>query len=208
MERTPNRPRLSDADILTALRDNNNVRRYAARSLGLSESVLGNRLHRMQKAGVHVPRSARRRTPCVGRQQANGGHPPPVISAEQPRADAPGSPDHRRRTLAEILAFDSKLAAHPLLDAAIQGERRQAERRRIEIHEAWWRTRVEVVDFPPPVEMGEGIFRQILVIDINQRLARGEIERIFALGVRAMHEARGEVAGEFQGVRLREARLR
>ncbi len=210
MAGTTKRPRFSDADILAALKDTNNVRRYAARSLGISESLLGSRLSKMQKAGITVPRSGWR--PQKGRAQGGEGSGEAARRVTTPLAglfsalpcSALRSPLSGR--LADILAFNSKLAGHPLVDPAEQQQQRQAERRRIAIHEAWWRTRAEVVDFPAPQETSPGVFRQTLTIDINQQLSRGEIERIFSLGVRAMHVARGEVAEVVNGVKTRGAR--
>ncbi len=209
------KPRLSDADLLAALSANNNVRRYAARSLAISESLLGDRLSKMQRAGVKVPRSGwrpqkrgpefRGQGPESGQRRAESRGPQAVaVTVGHSPCSAVRSPLSAR--LADILAFNSKLAGHPLVDAVEELQRRQAERRRIEIHEAWWRTRAELVDFPAPTEMSPGIFRQSFTLDINQQLSRGDIERIFSLGVRAMHEARGEVADVVNGVKMRGAR--
>jgi hypothetical protein len=228
-------PKFSDAEILNALSRNNNVRRYAARSLGVSESSLGNRLTRMQRAGFAVPTSGWKPTKPIGKQEGMSSRSP--LSALPSPLSVPHSPLNNRPTetesdlrrakqrkpaqsdqffdllppagkrLADILEFNSKLAGHPLVDPFERLERREAEQRRIEIHEAWWRTRVEVIDFPAPEEVAPGIVRQTLTVDINQRLSRGEIERIFSLGVGAMHEARGEVAEVFDGVKGRGARV-
>ena len=149
MAGTTKRPRFSDADILAALKDTNNVRRYAARSLGISESLLGSRLSKMQKAGITVPRSGWRPQKGGAREAKGAARRPSVLRLLLPGSSRP-SPAPRIRSplsgrLADILAFNSKLAGHPLVDPAEQQQQRQAERRRIAIHKGlvadprrWW----------------------------------------------------------------------
>ena len=154
MATTSKAPRISDADILTALKDNNNVRRYAARSLGLNESVLRHRVSEMKKAGVALPKTGWRlqKGSPARRAERKRGPQSPNEGARNLRARA------APRSIAELLAFNSKLAGHPLVDPLDAAQRREAERQRIEIHEAWWRTRVEVVDFPAPDELSPAFF--------------------------------------------------
>ena len=206
MADTTKRRRFSDADILAALKDTRNVRRHAARSLGISESLFGSRLAKMRKAGITVPPSGWHRQ--KGRQQAGAGSGEaarPVTTSLAPLSSAlpcsalrsPLSP-----RLADILAFNSKLAGHPLVDAVEQQQRQQAERRRIAIHEAWWRTPRRWWTFPPRRRPRPEVFaKRSRSISINS--FRGEIERIFSLGVRAIHTSRGEVAEVVNGVKTR-----
>ena len=51
-----------------------------------------------------------------------------------------------------------------------------------------------------------GVYRYRISVDINQLLAGGEIEQALVLGIRAMHEARGEVANFIDGVQHRGVR--
>ena len=135
------------------LERDNNVRRYAARSLAISESLLGDRLSKMQRAGVKVPRSGwrpqkrgpefRGQGPESGQRRAESRGPQAVaVTVGHSPCSAVRSPLSAR--LADILAFNSKLAGHPLVDAVEESQRRQADGRRIEIHEAcggpanWW----------------------------------------------------------------------
>jgi hypothetical protein len=96
----------------------------------------------------------------------------------------------------------------PLVDPAEQLEREEPELRRSEIYNAWWRARAALIALPAPREIAPGILRYTMVVDVNQRLTGGEIEQIFALGIRAMHEKRGEIAEVVDGRKCRPRRDR
>jgi hypothetical protein len=181
-------------EILAVLEACGGRRGEAARRLGLSRQGLYYHLH---KLGARVAPSSPPLPPTKS-----------ATSTTKPRAPIPPiSEPVRDKRLAEILVFDPSLPVdHPLVTPEDFERRREADRRRIQVKEAWWRTRLEVVDLPPAIELPGGILRQSLTLDINQHLTRGEIEIALTLGIRAMHEARGEVANEIDGVHLRGAR--
>jgi hypothetical protein len=65
-----------------------------------------------------------------------------------------------------------------------------------------------LADSSPAVEIAPGIYEQTLRIHINQKLSRGDLEQVLSLGVRAMHEARGQLVEVVAGKKLRGARGR
>ena len=137
------------------------------------------------------------------RQAINQKRDDEVLSASFP-------PAARTMPLGKLLEFAAgPLADHPLIDPEELRERRELERAELHARDGWWNVRVDVLVLSEPRECGRDLYHQVIEIETNQpKLTRGDLERIFALGIRALHKQNGEVPRNVDGVEHRGPRGR